>query len=219
MGQIVSDDFNRADAGTLGANWTNVSAANLQVSGNIATLATDNFGLCTYTGAAWTGGNDQYAEAAVVLLQSGKDMGIVVRSTGTYFSTDSCYLAIINSLDAAVALGSSMRLQLTKSVSNTFTDITNVDMVISANDVIRLEANGTTIRILVNGVVKISVTDSSVTTGNPGIFISSGAVNGSKWDNFAAGDFAGAGAAFAVDRPRGNKRPFPFLPGSPQQRM
>lgn len=198
MTQLASDDFNRADSGNLGVNWTNDSGVNLQVQTNVATIVSNNFALCTFTGISWAGVNDQYAECQIKTLESTRDMGLVVRSTGTYFTTDTAYLAIINSLDAAVTLGSSMRVQLTKTVSNVFTDLVNVDMVVNTNDIIRLEANGTNIRVLINGVVQLSTTDADVTAGNPGIFISSGTAGGSQWDNFAAGDFSGGGGVVEI---------------------
>ena len=58
-------------------------------------------------------------------------------------------------------------------------------------DVVRLEATGTTIRVLVNGVQKLSVTDTGVTGGAPGIYAFAAAGEQVQLDTFAA---ASAGA-------------------------
>ena len=53
-------------------------------------------------------------------------------------------------------------------------------------DVVRLEATGTTIRVLVNGVQKLSVTDTGVTGGAPGIYAFAAAGEQVQLDTFAA---------------------------------
>jgi hypothetical protein len=195
--QIVTDDFNRADDSTgLGANWTIRNAGSGDVgwkvlSNKAQASALVGEGIGWYSGAGWTGGNDQYAEAAITALESGKDIAPVCRASGAAISSANGYLYDINDADAAVALGSSISTGLYKQVAGGFTQLgTSTSVTISANDVIRVECNGTTIRGLVNGVAKITQTDSSLASGNPGLYVGSGST--STWDNFAAGTSAAA---------------------------
>ena len=53
-------------------------------------------------------------------------------------------------------------------------------------DVVRLEASGTTIRVLVNGVQRLSVSDSAVSGGSPGIYAYASAGDRVQLDAFAA---------------------------------
>src|SRR3954468_24167 len=120
MAQIVTDDFNRADTGTLGANWTNAFGNGFQISSNRASsLAWGGGGeLSVYTGASWTGGNDHYSEAAIITKASAKDASIVARgATGA----ETGYFLEINNTDAAVTLGSSMSCGMYKVSASTFT--------------------------------------------------------------------------------------------------
>lgn len=195
--QIVTDNFTRADSTGLGANWTQGGDGRLDVVSNQAKIGNNNFSIGRYTGAAWTGGNDQYAEAKIIALESGKDMGPMVRNTGTSNATIGGYLLVINEPDAAVSLGGSIACAIYKAVGGSFTKLSasNFSITITASDVMRLEAQGTAIRALQNGVAvggsNGSVTDAAIASGNPGIYIGSGTT--SIWDDFAAGDFSTPG--------------------------
>lgn len=77
MGQIVSDDFNRTDAATLGANWTQdaLGGASIGITSNQAKMqATNNFVLDFYSGAGWTGGADQYSELTLIAFADRKSV-------------------------------------------------------------------------------------------------------------------------------------------------
>lgn len=199
--QIVTDDFNRANATTLGASWTQNSTGTLGIQSNQATFLSGgvaDMAQTSFTGAAWTGGADQYAEAKIINLKSGKDMGPVARSSGSSNATVSGYLFVINEPDAAVSLGSSIACALYKVVNGTYTKLSasNFSITINANDVMRIEAQGTTIRAFQNGSAvggsNGSVTDSAIASGNPGLYSVLVGVTDSIWDDFAAGDFSGA---------------------------
>lgn len=211
MSQLVSDDFNRAN-GALGANWTSISTGGqaMEVSANQCGMPTGaGEGLAYYSGAGWTGGADQYAEAKAVALQSGRDIAAACRVSGASVAAANAYLMVINSDDVATGFGS-MKVTLYKQVAGAFTEITTaVTTSVSANDVIRVEAQGTTIRGKINGTTVVSVTDASLSSGNPGLYVGSG--NGSRWDDFAAGDFSG-GATDTGRRLQTRVRPAPFRP-------
>lgn len=213
MAQIVSDNFTRADAATLGANWTGnyfsgTPSADLAIVSNRASSpATATDAADYYSGAGWTGGNDQYAEVTVQTKPTASDCGPTVRGST---SVQSFYTCDINNGDT-VALGSTMTVEVYAVVATVFTLVgSTVNMVVSAGDVIRVEAQGTTIRGLVNGVQKVSGTNSSLSSGKVGIQCWQGVSNFSL---FAAGDFS-VGTQFVPSI----TRPFPYAPGAPNRR-
>lgn len=207
MAQIVADTFVRAD-GALGANWTNLGVTTtLVISSNRATISgLSNEALAFFSGAGWTGGNDQYSEAAVGVLQSTKDMAPACRVGGASIAAANAYLFVLNDNDAAVTLPtSSLSVALYKQVSGSFTQIGSsvTGVSLAANDIARLEVQGTTLRGKINGVQIITGTDATLSSGNPGLYIGSGA--SSAWGNastvgWAAGDFGG-GATRGLFRP------------------
>lgn len=196
--QIVADTFVRAN-GALGANWTNVGVTTtLAIASNRATISgLSNEALAYFSGAGWTGGNDQYAEAAIGILESNKDMAAACRVSGASIAVANAYLFVINDTDAAISLGSSsFSVALYKQVSGSFTQIGSsvTGVTVNANDIIRCEAQGTTIRGVINGTTKITGSDSAIASGNPGLYVGSGTT--SAWGDgsavgWAAGDFGG----------------------------
>lgn len=130
-GQIITDNFNRANANDLGSEWTNLNTGGerLRVDTNVASMSNGGLGegLAYYSGAGWTGGEDQYSEAGISVLQSGKDLAPACRVSGTTVANANAYLYDINDTDAAVSLGSSISTALYKQVSGAFTQIGSRD--------------------------------------------------------------------------------------------
>lgn len=187
MAQVISDDFNRADAATLGANWTNSVGSGFGIVSNRASSKTNNSSVAVYSGASWTVSTDQYAEAQIITKASGNDAGIACRGST---SSETFYIFEINDNDAAVALGSSMRCGLYKAVAGAYTLLGSTSsFVVSTTDVLRIEAQGTNVTAKLNGVTKFGPTsDSAIASGKPGLSGFS-TVGGEVFDNFAAGDF------------------------------
>jgi hypothetical protein len=77
-------------------------------------------------------------------------------------------------------------------VNGTFTSLGTTADAWNPGDVLRVEAQGTTIRLKRNGVTLITATDSAITSGNWGIAYSSTPASGSI-SSFAGGNFAGVG--------------------------
>jgi hypothetical protein len=186
MAVIVTDDFNRANSTGLGADWTDV-ANGFNVASNQATSRGGSANnLAVFTGASWTGGNDHYAEAAIQAKSAAADAAAACRCSTT---PTNAYIYDVNDTDA-VALGGSMECQLYSVVGAgpAFTALGSpVTETVSAGDVIRTDANGTTIRGLRNGVQKVSVTNGALATGKPGLWAFS---TTATFDSFAAGDFS-----------------------------
>lgn len=196
--QIVADTFVRAN-GALGANWTNLGVTTTLaiVSNRAAISGLSNEAMAYYSGAGWTGGADQYAEGAVGVLESTKDMAPACRISGASIALANAYLFVLNDTDAAVTLPTStLSVALYKQVGGAFTPIGSsvTSVSLAANDIARLECQGTTLRGKINGVQIVTNTDSSIASGNPGLYIGSGTT--SAWGDgatvgFAAGDFGG----------------------------
>ncbi len=195
MGQIITDTFIRANSTSLGANWTNVALTMDIISNQCASDASSsNENLSYYSGAGWTGGNDHYSEVILNTVQSAHDGGPTCRTSGTSAANANCYIFVINDDDAAKTLPNTFSIALYKQVTGSFTQIGSsvTGVSIAVNDLIRLEVQGTALRGFVNGVQKISGTDSSLSTGNPGLYIGSGfnwRYGDGSTTGWAAGDF------------------------------
>lgn len=165
---MASDTFNRADGG-LGANWTDLHAG-LQISGNqvVATSASAN-NSAYY--AAYTPPDNQVARLRFVADGDGGPM--VRASAGPNF-----YIG--------VARTSGMQIQ--KCVSGSFSTL-GTWAGVSVGGIVRLEAEGSTIRLYYDDVLVGSVTDTDLTSGFGGIynFNTSGA-----YDDFSIEPLAGA---------------------------
>ena len=152
----ATDNFNRANGG-LGSNWGTdrdpiniVSNQAKATSGNsVAFRTAETFAANQFAQVVWQGG-----------LNNGA--GPVVRHNGS--SPGSYYVAFLNAATEAlniysVTAGSYSSIGLAGSVT------------IANGDVLRLEASGTTIRALLNGVERLSATNSDRASGRPGFEI------------------------------------------------
>jgi len=201
MPTLVTDDFNRADSGSLGANWTDVVngldiASNQAVPGN----TTNALNLSVYTGfGAFP--NNQWAQAKVNRQGSSSDGGVVVRCSN---SAQTMYWFNIGD-DTSAAIPGTLALNILKGVAGSYSVVSSSPaggstMTISAGDVLYIEAQGTstvTIICKVNGVTVMTGTDSSspIASGFPGLFPfqhNNDALSFTQYDDFAAGDFASA---------------------------
>ena len=120
---------------------------------------------------AGTFADDQYAQIVITAMPSGVNtrIGVGVRcntsGTGYYLYVQSgTYL-------------------LAKLVSYSATQLRLGGGTFAVNDVIRLEAEGTTLRAIKNGTTFWTATDSAIASGNPGV-----SANGEDASQFAAGD-------------------------------
>lgn len=197
MAQIVSDPFTRANAGNLGANWNAPADTWAIVSNQAKTGAFSSQDIwAVFIGAAWTGGADQYAECAAIAFAA-SDGGPAVRANvGT--TTKTAYYYDVATNDPANGLSGSQTHAVNKVVAGTFTTLASSSYAVVANDVIHIEAQGTTIRALLNGVQKHSVTDSAISSGNPGLWAFNSAVTVDAW---AAGDFSAGGSTVVPYQP------------------
>ena len=157
IAQSAFDSFNRAN-GAIGANWT-VQNGGLNVSGNaiVGTGSTNNWGF--YSAPTFSVTPDQFAEISLpAAVPAGGGAGPAVRASGSGASADNYNCHPNNTT-----------LYLEKILNGASTILSSVGNATAAGDVIRLEVSGNTINCYYNGVLKLTATDNSLTTGSPGL--------------------------------------------------
>ena len=172
----ATDDFNRANGG-LGPNWlTNAEGNNPTISGN-KVIATG------ISGATWVGGtsgDDQFAQidGMTNFPDASTVSGLMLRSQ---LAGATCYHARYFSNAGSPVFQIYKRVS-PASLSQLGSNVTAP--VVVSTDVLRFEVVGNTLTLKFNGVVQISLTDTSIQSGGaPGIRL-----NGSgSADNFQAG--------------------------------
>jgi hypothetical protein len=172
----IVDDFNRAD-GSPGANW-------VQVSGT------------------WTIVSNQ--------LSSGSAGGIVILRAATAMATNDHYAQITIAATAAVSHGVWCRgnsnitsgylwrndgtsWNLFSVVGGSFVSIGSFTAAAVAGDVAKVQAQGSTIKGFVNGVQRVSVTDTAVATGTS-VGLRAESTNALRFDDFTGADVSASGA-------------------------
>lgn len=170
----ITDDFNRSN-GSLGTNWKPITVGILGVEApvvynNAVHVPTyQAYGMAMYSGTTFDA--NQYAElkmsstapdaSGIGLRLDASGNGYMVRVSGTFLAVHK------------VASGN-----LTKLGTDLATSINSI------GKVLRGEIHGSTITVKIDGVEIGTRTDSSYTSGAPGILL-----RGSKvYDDFAAGD-------------------------------
>ena len=178
-GSSASDDFNRSDGG-LGANWTAISDGAMSISGQqvigtvgqttgdirtAETYPSDQFSQIQVTSTALSGG--QWIAAAVRMQNGGQDA-----YAGLYYWNFG-----------------SPELMLFERSGGAWTQLGGVYNTGAAHrgDPAQDHGGGSTISFLQNGVQRITVTDTSLTGGAPGIM----AFGNSTADNWSGGSGTG----------------------------
>lgn len=174
-----TDDFNRAD-GALGANWTTLAGSGSIVSNRLSINLTGT----TLLWAAATDTTDHYSSIALQTYVAGNTYGVFVRSDGT---TANMYQG------RRTAAGS---FDIRRIVANAATVIGSATIAPPADGaILRLEAVGSQIRMLVAGVPIIDVVDTNLSVGKR-LGVRHQLLNGTvSYDTFAAGDLSAASPA------------------------
>jgi hypothetical protein len=164
-----SDDFNRAN-GAIGASWTQDSGT-WTIASNVAGKASAaGFDQARY--ASDLGSADHYCEIELRTNNGGIAAGPAVRMSAT-----GSYALYIFSPD----------IYIVKIASGSPTTLNQTAQSIAIGQVLRLEAQGTTLRGYVDGVLKLTATDSTYTTQlRCGMFQYGN--SGGTIDNWRAGD-------------------------------
>lgn len=182
---LASDSGAGSDANPIGGNWTTVSGYNglRRVSNSIRGTTAGGANVARNTAATWPA--DHYSKVAIGTLQAGEDGGAAARISS---SAQTLYFFDRNGAN----------VELYKDVSDVYTQLgSSVADTHSAGDVHECRAVGTTISGWKNGVQKISVTDSSISSGNAGIFWWGNTVPLTNWEG---GDFASSATSLPPNR-------------------
>jgi hypothetical protein len=185
------DDFNRADGG-LGSNWAT------QTGENAPSISSNKCRTTLLESAArWTADvfdSDHYAQAAIATGSAGWAMG---PSTRCQSGAQSFYTAQTSDDNGN---GSGDSINLYRCVAGSFTLLQGITDAHVIGDVIRLETQGTTLRVYKTGVqVGTNTTDSSLSGGAAGLRIY---INGTAYlDDWEGGNLGAAGKARPLFRP------------------
>jgi len=145
----VSDNFNRAD-GAIGTNWT-AHIGNFTVSSNAVLPTGGAMNVATFN--TELSSSDNYSESVCSSYSSGPDSGLMCRyNSGAYYAY------------WYENLSSSSGYKLTK-FSGTETRLGSYSASTTGARTIKVYSNGSTIKGFVDGVEKVSVTDTTITSG------------------------------------------------------
>lgn len=181
MATLATDSGAGADANPIGGNWTTVAglSAMRRVSNQIANSGSDADSGAYYN--AVTPPNDQWAECTLA-------------ATGTYSSPAICVSTSAQSMYWLGYVGYASQWGILSWVSGSFNELglstgTNTP---NAGDVLYLEKQGTTLVAKVNGVTKITLTDSALTGGRGGVHQYEASARITNW---SVGDFVAGGSS------------------------
>ncbi len=195
MSVLATDDFTRANAPNLGANWGLVTGLNtFQVSSNQAdTLNGSNLG-GRYTAVAAPA--NQYSKVTLSALNASTSTGV---GAAVRMASGAITMYLIQ--------GNTTETTMFKGVGGSFTQLGSTAAASAVNDTLSIEASGTTITGKKNGVTIIGpVTDAAIASGDFGVWGTDPGAVGLRVDNWEGGDFAGAVLM------RNALKPYPFKP-------
>lgn len=189
MSVLATDAFTRADGASVGANWTLAKGAD-ELHGiltNQAKHVTSGFRDASYYSAVSAPAN-QYSQAVAVALTA-TSQAVTVRSI-TSGTTRNSYYAGRDPNDFG---GLTTVSRIWKDVANVPTSLGTGATTLAGGQTWYLEAQGTALIMKINGTQEISVpSDSSLATGQFGIWSEHNAANFATWDTWEGGDFASA---------------------------
>lgn len=173
--EVTMDPFNRADQNPLAGNWTKAggAATTLQLLSNaVQGVTAGGEGLMFYSAVTWPA--DQYAECQVSVAST-VGGGPAVRVSG---AAETAYIAQVHTNGTAISMA--------KFVAGVYTAFQNLTVAVASTDTIRLEVQGSTLRLFKNAVqVGPDVIDGSIVTGSAGMDYVSNTTG--RIDNWAAG--------------------------------
>ncbi|MFE6126792.1 hypothetical protein ACFQ6Q_00745 [Streptomyces sp. NPDC056437] len=166
-----TDDFNRADSSILGANWVEVSGDWSIVSSRLSSGSAGGTIILRAAGAMAT--NDHYAQVTIATTAAASH-GVWCRGNA-------------NISQGYLWRNDGTSWNLFSVVGGSFTSIGSFAGAAVNGDVAKVQAVGSTIKGFVNGVQRVSVTDTNVTTGTS-VGLRAESVSTLRFDDFAAAD-------------------------------
>lgn len=163
--QVATDDFNRANGG-LGSNWSQlITSSTVQISGNEITGSHAGTSAIARWNGAGSFADDQYSSLVLADGDQGSGdygNGVVVRASADQDAGVDCYYVYVANGTVFGKLVDGADTNFASSGVPTWT----------AGDRLELECEGTTVRVMKNGVAlggSFTVTDASLSTGKPGV--------------------------------------------------
>jgi hypothetical protein len=176
MATLFSDNFNRADSDTLGGNWVETGGDHDIVSNHVECASISTTALVTNSTAL---GTADYTVTADITVANFANAGLV----GRYLDANNYYL---------LHLPDNHTAQLYKYIAGSFTQLgstwDNGSAIGTATFTLSMQGNA--IKVLVNGVQRITATDGSLTAEGDFGFRSDGNPNLIQYDNLVVADFA-----------------------------
>jgi len=171
-----TDNFNRADSTNLGSNWTELTD-DWSIKSNQLAPGISSTGVVLYNQPLDT--SDNYGQIVITNGTAGS-MGVFARSD-------------VGGNNFYLWRSDGTQWNLFYNVGGAFTSIGSYVAPLVNGDVARIECNGSTIKGFVNGVERVSVTDTQITTGQyTGLRCSASST--ALFDDFQASDVGGAPA-------------------------
>lgn len=181
----ATDTFTRAD-GDLGTNWVSQTTNALQIVSNVVGIpGVADFRCSRWNPATDTVTPDQSSDAVIAAIVSGDSLTVTVRSSGSFATGDyNGYLFTADNgfttIDKVVAGAGSQVLDLSGvtgwAVGNT----------------LKLTVVGSTLTAYRNGGVVGTVTDTALTSGQPGICLFTAAVTATSLDTWTGDTLGGS---------------------------
>jgi hypothetical protein len=164
----VSDDFNGADAATLGANWTTVGALTSIGIASHGAQATAMSGSAEFYSAISAVPTDQCSAAVIRTDASASDyMGVGSRMD----ASSGGYTFLVIGPSGVSGHGFLQKIAGGGALTTYTLGSQDTVMTITNGDEVKICSQGTTHTAYVNNVAKISATDTTYTVGKPGLFI------------------------------------------------
>jgi hypothetical protein len=194
MSQVVSDSFNRANASTLGINWTPLVGATGTiafqiVSGQIEPASATGIAKEMYYGGLnWT--PDQYSQVQIVEASGGGNEGPAVRMT----SNDTHYACVVYNLGSGSA-----SVSIILDNADTYTTLaSSTTATINAGDTVRCTVQGTSLTMTdqTTSSTLLTASDSTIPSGYPGLVANAGGLSVTNYvmANWSAGASATSAA-------------------------
>ena len=180
------DTFNRANSTDLGPSWDPGYTdqfgpnTNLQIVGNrVRTTTTTGDATETYTGVALAA--NQWAQFTLTTANGSSVMAprVLLRFSGP--GAKSGY-------EFSIGRGVGFTSRISRWNNGVFTSLVQENATPwAANDILRAEAEGTTLRLYRNNVLVLSTTDATLANGRAGITIYAATIADVELDDFSAG--------------------------------
>jgi putative esterase len=182
----VSDDFNRNN-GALGGSWTSLPGGGLTILAGQATGGAAGQFTGSYRSAESFNPN-QYSEIEITATPFSSSTHQWIGASVRNQPNGDLYVGIYWN-----NLGGTPVLRLYKKISGNYTQLGTeyVSGTLAAGARLKTVVTGTTISVLLDGTLKISVYDADLGSGSPGVM----AFDTATADNWNAGDFSAASGA------------------------